>query len=104
MIGLSARTIQRWQANRVIGEDKPPTATQPVPINKLSDDKRLAVMTVFNGAEFTSLPPSQIVPILANRGEYLASESSFYRILKAENTLYHRVKANPSNSQRRPTS
>lgn len=104
VIGLSARTLQRWQANGVVGEDKRPTATRPAPINKLSNDERQAVMAVCNVEEFSSLPPSQIVPILADRGEYLASESSFYRILKAENMLHHRGKAKPRNSHKRPTS
>ena len=87
-----------------MGEDKRPTATRPAPINKLSNDERQAVMAVCNVEEFSSLPPSQIIPILADRGEYLASESSFYRILKAENMLHHRGKAKPRNSHKRPTS
>jgi putative transposase len=45
-----------------------------------------------------------VVPILADNGEYVASESSFYRILKAENMLYHRVKAKSRNSYKRSTS
>jgi putative transposase len=58
VIGLSARTLQRWQANGVVGEDKRPTATRPAPINKLSNDERQAVMAVCNVEEFSSLPPS----------------------------------------------
>ncbi len=40
--------------------------------------------------EFINLPPSQIVPILADRNEYIASESSFYRVLKERNLSSHR--------------
>ena len=36
--------------------------------------------------EFASLPPSRIVPELADQGRYLASESSIYRILRASCT------------------
>jgi transposase InsO family protein len=39
------------------------------------------------------MPPSQIVPILADRGRYLASESSFYRVLREADQLAHRGKA-----------
>ena len=39
------------------------------------------------------MPPSQIVPILADRGRYIASESSFYRVLREANQLAHRGKA-----------
>lgn len=43
-----------------------------------------------NQPEFQSLPPSQIVPKLADRGIYIASESSFYRVLKEYNQQHHR--------------
>ena len=104
VIGLSTRTLQRWRIDGGIGEDKRPTAIRPEPLNKLSARERQAVIDVCNVEEFASLPPSQIVPILADRGEYIASESSFYRILKAENMLHHRGKAKPRNSHKRPTS
>jgi putative transposase len=53
-----------------------------IPTNKLSDPERQAVLTVANSAEFAALLPRQIVPILTERGQHLASESSFYRILR----------------------
>lgn len=46
-----------------------------------------------NSPEFASMPPAQIVAILAERGQYVASESSFYRVLKANQMLHHRGKA-----------
>ena len=104
VIGLSTRTLQRWHVEGVIGEDKRPIATRPEPLNKLSDEERQAVIDVCNMEEFASLPPSQIVPILADRDEYIACESTFYRILKAENMLHHRGKAKPRNSHKKPTS
>jgi len=104
VIGLSTRTLQRWHNDGVIVGDKRPTAIRPEPKNKLNAKERQAVIDVCNAQEFASLPPSQIVPILADRGEYIACESSFYRILKAENMLHHRGKAKPKNSHKRPTS
>jgi len=104
VIGLTARTLQRWRINGEIGADKRPTASKPAPSNKLSDEERQAVINVCNTEAFASLPPSQIVPILADRGEYLACESTFYRILKAGNMLSHRGKAKPRNIHPRPTS
>jgi putative transposase len=50
--------------------------------------------------EFASLPPSQIVPILADRGEYICSESTFYRILRQEKMQHHRGRSKPP--QKRP--
>ena len=43
-----------------------------------------------------ALSPSKIVPKLAGEGRYIASESSFYRILKAAHQLSHRHKAKPT--------
>lgn len=58
--------------------------------NKLSEDERNKVLQIVNSREFASLPPSQIVPTLADRGEYICSESSFYRILRAEGMQHYR--------------
>lgn len=100
-IGLSVRTAQRWSRPGG-GEDGRPLASRPKPAHALSDAERAAIVAVSNTAEFSSLPPSQIVPKLADRGEYLASESSFYRVLKAESQLHHRGRAQ-SPQRRVPT-
>lgn len=63
------------------------------PANKLSEDERRHILAVANSAEFASSPPSQIVPILVDRGEYLASESTIYRILKSQEQQHHRGRA-----------
>jgi putative transposase len=43
-----------------------------------------------NSDEFKDLPPSQIVPRLADRGIYVASESTLYRLLREVGQLTHR--------------
>ena len=53
------------------------------------------------GPEFTNLPPSQIVPALSDQGLYVASESSFYRLLRETDQLAHRGKAKPPTRKRR---
>jgi transposase InsO family protein len=65
------------------------------PANALTTKEREKILEVANSAEYANLPPCQIVPKLADRGEYIASESSFYRILNAEKLLAHRSKSNP---------
>jgi len=42
------------------------------------------------------------VPLLADKGEYIASESTFYRILKSEKQLQHRLKSKPVKSVNKP--
>lgn len=84
------RTIQRWRERPADGR---PTALRPEPRNKLSALERQAVLSLCNQPEFASLPPSQIVPRLADQGRYLASEATFYRLLKAQGQQHHRGRA-----------
>ena len=89
VLGLSSRTYQRWIKAGIVS-DRRIASKRPVPANKLSEDERQQILTVCNTPVYSHLPPYQIVPRLADQGIYLASESSFYRILKAENQLTHR--------------
>jgi len=89
VLELSNRTYQRWVKDGVIS-DRRVTAMRPTPANKLSDEERRQIIDVCNTSAYSHLPPYHIVPRLADEGRYLASESSFYRILKAANKLTHR--------------
>ncbi len=100
-IGISLRTLQRWQVNGHIQSDARQRAAR-TPTNKLSDAERKRILAVANSAEFASLPPSQIVPTLADRGEYLASESTFYRVLRQAGQQQHRGRTRAP--RRRPVS
>lgn len=92
-LGISRRTLQRWRSTLSPIEDQRKYAKGPAPANKLSEDERQAIVETANQPEFKSLPPSQIVPRLADDGIYLASESTFYRILKETNMQHHRGRA-----------
>jgi len=48
------------------------------------------------------LPPSQVVPALADKGIYIASESTMYRILRIEKMQNHRGYSKPSEKRRYP--
>ncbi|AHM57704.1 hypothetical protein EAL2_808p01990 (plasmid) [Peptoclostridium acidaminophilum DSM 3953] len=98
VIGISHRTLFRWRSNKAPNEDQRPHAKRPMPHNKLTDDEQAKVIEIVNQPEFKSLPPSQIVPRLADKGLYIASESTMYRVLKQHNMQHHRGKAKkPSN-------
>ena len=102
VIELSERSLQRWQIDHAAGTgDRRPARVQ-TPKNRLSADERARVLTIANSAEFGHLPPSQIVPRLVDRGEYVACESTFYRVLKAENQLKHRGAEQPSKPRSKP--
>ncbi len=88
IVGLPARTFQHWKQSGEIKEDGRKT-WEWSPHNKLIEEERTRVLSLANSDEFTNRVLHQIVPILVERGDYIASESSFYRILKAENQLTH---------------
>lgn len=91
-IGLSCRTVQRWsQSCALAGDCRVGTLRAKVtPTNKLSPAERDTVMRVLNSDEFKDLPPSQIVPRLADAGQYVASESTMYRLLHEATQMAHR--------------
>lgn len=94
VVAISPRTLQRWRAEGEVKADgRKPAGQQREPANKLSEAERGGILAVANEPEFAHMPPSQIVPILADRGHYIASESSFYRVLREANQLAHRGKA-----------
>lgn len=94
MLDISLRTYQRWTQGGGTGkEDGRKGSRRTAPRNKLSDAERAQILAVANSAEFASSPPSQIVPTLVDRGHYLASESTMYRVLKAQEQQHHRGRA-----------
>ena len=102
VISLDERTLQRWRKDQLAGVgDRRPTRVQ-APKNQMSDDENQTILRIANTAEFAHLPPSQIVPILADRGEYVASESTFYRVLKAARQLKHRGAERPMQVRGKP--
>lgn len=88
IVGLDVRTYQRW-ALLGPGEDGR-MGPKTEPANKLTVLERRKIIQVATSAEFRDLSPKQIVPLLADREEYVGSESSFYRILRSEDAMKHR--------------
>ena len=101
---ISDRTLRRWTKGGQVQPDLRPLVPRPDPANKLSAAERAGVLEACNSLEFSSLPPCQIVPKLADQGRYLASESSFYRILRADGQQQHRGRAKPPVRRKPPTS
>jgi putative transposase len=102
VISLSERTLQRWHNDQAEGAcDRRPARVQ-TPKNRLSELERRRLLAIANSPEFGHLSPSQIVPRLVDRGEYFACESTFYRVLKAENQLKHRGAEKPPKPRNKP--
>ena len=79
----------------VVHADQRPGASRRTPGNKLSETERLRILDVCNSPEFASLSPNIIVPTLADRGVYIASESTFYRVLKSATLSLDRLIVQP---------
>ena len=58
------------------------------------------MIDIATSLEFINKSPRQIVPSLADQGRYVASESSFYRVLKSDQILTHRGKSKPKTMNR----
>ncbi len=91
ILDLQIRTIERWEQTPQDGRQGPHSR----PANALSQEERALIIETANSSEYANLPPCQIVPKLADKGQYIASESTFYRILNEEKLLVHRLKSNP---------
>ncbi len=92
-MGLSVRTLERWEKDDGLTDGR--KSAQHLPSNKLTLEEYKMVLDVANSPVFQNLPPCKIVPLLADEGRYIASESTFYRILRAENQLRHRQASRP---------
>ena len=75
-IGVSCRTLRRWRSAPTLQDQRKGAPRKPCP-HALTPQEKAAIVAACNSHEHQSLPPSQIVPRLADQGVYLASESSF---------------------------
>lgn len=102
--GIDLRTLQRWKAQEgLTAGDGRPQAARPIPGHALSAQERAALLAVANEARFADVPPARIVPALADEGVYLASESSFARVLREHGQNTHRGRAKAPRARRPPT-
>ena len=104
VVGIDVRTLQRWKANKGLERgDGRPLAQRRTPAHALSPQERQRLLEVANEARFADMPPARIVPALADEGVYLASESSFSRVLRAAGQTRHRGRAHPPRKVKPPT-
>lgn len=86
LIGLSTRTLQRWKVSLFDARK----GSQREIKHKLSPQEKAEILKTVNSLEFVDKSPREIVPILADRNIYLASEASFYRVMREFSLLTHR--------------
>jgi len=101
-VEIDAATYRRWQSKGEVQADRRATAPRPQPKHKLTVEERDIILLTCHRPEFASLPPSQIVPVLADLGLYYGSESSFYRILNDANEQHDRGRAKARQQRKKP--
>ncbi|HYN63468.1 MAG TPA: IS3 family transposase [Candidatus Limnocylindrales bacterium] len=102
--GIDVRTLQRWKTQQGLASgDGRPDAVRPVPAHALSPAERAQVLQVANAPRFADVPPARIVPMLADEGVYIASESTFARVLREHGQTTHRGRAKAPRATRPPT-
>ncbi len=84
--GLTPRTIERWEKDP--DGNKRPDFKRISP-QALSEKEKDKIIDVCTQNEYKDMNPNEIVPLLAEKGEYHGSESSFYRVLRAIGLLKH---------------
>jgi len=100
ILGLDATTVQRWRKQPGGGDRR--AGPIQAPKNKLTSAEYREVRAIVTSPEFRDLPPSQIVPRLADRGIYVASESTIYRVLRNEDMQHHREASYAPRKRPRP--
>jgi len=89
-LGVSIKTVQRWECSVCLEDKRKGPLIKPT--HSLTPEEREQMLTIANSKKYADLPVRQFVPKLVDEGIYIASESSFYRVLKSQKQLRHRGK------------
>lgn len=104
LAGIDVRTLQRWRASQGLESgDGRPMAARPIPAHALTAEERAEVLRVANEPRFADMPAARIVPALADEGTYIASESTFARVLRSHGQNAHRGRSKAPQAKRPPT-
>jgi putative transposase len=93
---IDFKTFQSWREDPADKRKGPLT----VPKNKLSATEKDELVKIANSKEYRDYSPWVIVAKLSDKGRYIASESTFYKVLKERKQLEHRSKSKPANRYR----
>ena len=99
LIGISLRTLERWKGRGL--KDRRQGAPKRV-VRKLDNEQRKEILMTCNSVTYRDKNPYDIVSELLNDGRYLASVSTFYRILREVDQVHHRSNTNVRKHQSKP--
>jgi len=96
---ISIRTYHRWKNNS--DGDNRKGAAKKVPRKLIQEEEQLIIDTSCND-RFRDCYPYQIVQPLLDEGQYIASTSIYYRVLRSRDLLHHRKKGRSSKKRNPP--
>ncbi len=100
VLDFSVRTHQRWLRSDKLQDGR--SCSNRIPANKLTEAEKNKIIETSTLPEYRDLAVAQIVPRLADQGCYIASESSFYRVLKQHNLSAYRSSVKPKTIRKKP--
>lgn len=98
-LGISSRTIQRW--NKFGLADRRAGSNRYIP-RKLTIQEENKIINISCSEEYRDNNPHEIVALLLEKGTYIASSSTFYRVLKRNHKMNHRSNAKPREKKSKP--
>jgi putative transposase len=99
VLGIAARTVQRWQAAPTEDARRGP---RTAPAHQLSRTEKDEVVRLVNQPVYRNLSPEQAVAKLASEGVYICSERSLRRILAERQLDSYRQRSKPARGHNRP--
>ena len=99
ILDINNRTIKRWSDNPD-GDNR--SSVKKEPANKMSEKEEDQIVSICCSERFKNTAPNEIVPILAEEGTYIASESTMYRVLRKKGLLKHRTESKPGTKSKKP--
>lgn len=102
--GIHVRTYYNWVKEGEVTVDRRPDAKRPEPVRKLSQAEREQILYWVNQPQYQSQTPAYIVADLMDKeGLYIASESTFYRVMKEAKQAQRRGRQRPPRPVPAPT-
>jgi putative transposase len=102
VLEIPVRTLLRWRRDRSKGDGR--KLRQFVPANKLTASEEESVIETLTSREYCNKTPNHVVADLADRGIFLASEATMYRLLKRYRLLARRGRSKPPRRRHKPRS
>ena len=99
VLEISVSTFQRWRAGNL--KDLRKNALKQVP-RKLTNEEEQSIIDICCSKEYKDDNPYKIHASLLDEKRYIASISTFYRVLKKKSLLSHRGNTRPAQSRSKP--